>query len=318
MCVKQSECFQDILNSDTSFTNKNYLINYGVGGYGVDQITLLCEATAKKYYKPLVILSLLTTDLDRSILEVRTGQKPHYSLENNTIKLSNDSIYKSAETYYNQNPHDISSFLYSKFKHSKWGPEIDDKREHKKKLNQEILLKTISFLTENEIEFVVLIFHPWRDINSETGGWRTQFIESLLTKNDIPYISSREVVRKDIISKHDSVSPAVFEQYIIPDDGHPTTLYNELISKEIHQTATKSKVDTNDRIHFLKKRDSVLFQNDPLYYADYLITKKQEIQNDKSIMNRLKEQAEDNDMELNVLIEKKANWLIFKDESKIE
>jgi len=79
-----------------------------------------------------------------------------------------------------------------------------------------------------------------------------------------------------------------------------------------------SKVDTNDRIHFLKKRDSVLFQNDPLYYADYLITKKQEIQNDKSIMNRLKEQAEDNDMELNVLIEKKANWLIFKDESKIE
>ena len=68
-------CFEEILNGDPEFSRENYLLNYGVAGYGVDQIYLLFEQSLELYRRPLVVVSLLRTDLDRTIL---SDQKPHF------------------------------------------------------------------------------------------------------------------------------------------------------------------------------------------------------------------------------------------------
>ncbi|MBL0020790.1 MAG: hypothetical protein IPP17_31250 [Bacteroidetes bacterium] len=47
---------------------------------------LLCRKTAP-YQKPLVVFGLLTTDLDRTILPARSGQKPYYDIENGKLTL---------------------------------------------------------------------------------------------------------------------------------------------------------------------------------------------------------------------------------------
>ena len=43
MCIDSVECFDEYLNSDTLFSDSNVLYNYGVGGYGVDQIQMLMK-----------------------------------------------------------------------------------------------------------------------------------------------------------------------------------------------------------------------------------------------------------------------------------
>ena len=76
MCMDTVKCFQEILNSDHEFADRHYLLNYSVGGYGLDQIYLLMDASAEKYNNPFVIFSMLTTDLDRSLLSFRLAPKP--------------------------------------------------------------------------------------------------------------------------------------------------------------------------------------------------------------------------------------------------
>lgn len=50
---KQSElCFDEILNSDSDFNKHFYLLNYGVGGYGLDQIYLLFKYSIGNYQNP--------------------------------------------------------------------------------------------------------------------------------------------------------------------------------------------------------------------------------------------------------------------------
>jgi len=77
-CVDSVFCFQDYLNSDTAFSSEHYFLNYGVGGYGVDQISLLFEQVYDKYDDPFIIFSLLTTDMDRSMISFRDYQKPYF------------------------------------------------------------------------------------------------------------------------------------------------------------------------------------------------------------------------------------------------
>lgn len=76
MCIDSVECFEEILNRDTTFSSGHYLLNYGVGGYGIDQIYLLFNATVDSFNNPFVIFSFFTTDMDRSMLYVRDAQKP--------------------------------------------------------------------------------------------------------------------------------------------------------------------------------------------------------------------------------------------------
>ena len=74
------DCFQGILNKDTEFSKDHYLLNYGVLGYGVDQIYLLLKSSLFLYHEPYVIVGIHTRDLDRSILSYFVAQKPYFEL----------------------------------------------------------------------------------------------------------------------------------------------------------------------------------------------------------------------------------------------
>jgi hypothetical protein len=112
------QCFQGILNSDSGFSQNHFLLNYGVGGYGVDQIFLLYQKSIEQYENPFVILSMLTEDLDGSALAVRTGQKPFYRLINNSLALSGIPIDPSPQSFFSKNPPGITSYLFRMFIHS--------------------------------------------------------------------------------------------------------------------------------------------------------------------------------------------------------
>ncbi len=245
MCIDSVDCFDEILNADTVFSQDNYLLNYGIGGYGVCQASLLCRKTAPHYEKPLVVFGILTTDLDRTILPVRTGQKPYYDVEDSTLTLKGYPIDTSAMHYYAEHPRATTSFLFRWFLKSKlnflpyrFSIWFDGKEKSKDKIrlvNRLLIEHLVAELRMQGIDFVFLIFHFEDDMMAATSedNWRDQFLKQTLADNQIPYIWSKGIIRE-----HRKAHPEnTHERYVIPGNGHPTSLYNQLISDEIKRIA---------------------------------------------------------------------------------
>lgn len=126
MCQNDSiQCFDEVLNADTTFNKNNILLNYGVGGYGVDQIYLLFANTIDKFEKPFVIFSIMPTDMDRSLLSVRTGQKLYFTEEGDSLKLNGIPIDSVPDHFFEENQPQITSYLLNRFTHSKLNPYYD-------------------------------------------------------------------------------------------------------------------------------------------------------------------------------------------------
>ena len=105
--IAAEECFQGILNTDAEFSHDHYLLNYGVAGYGVDQIYLLLKNSLSLYHKPYVIVGIHTRDLDRSILSFFVGQKPYFEVVADELVLRGAPIVQDPKAYLANNPPQI-------------------------------------------------------------------------------------------------------------------------------------------------------------------------------------------------------------------
>ncbi|MDN5200032.1 hypothetical protein QQ008_01635 [Fulvivirgaceae bacterium BMA10] len=233
-CV-ESTCFEEILNGDSIFTKNHFFINYGVGGYGADQIYLLLQRSLDHFKNPFVIISIMPLDLDRSHLSVRVGQKPYFTISHDELELSKDSIYSNAHEYFKENPPEITSYLYRRLIYSNIIPERIRSRlrgkwkaiQHKKELNTKIILNMKHELEARNCEYVFLIFHPLQKSDLKSHGWRDDFLLQLFQENNIPYIWSKDLIRND-----SSFSIYDRANYINLDNGHPNTHFNRIVSSE--------------------------------------------------------------------------------------
>jgi hypothetical protein len=76
------------------------LLNYGVGGYGLDQVLLLMQRALDLYdgRDPLVIVGVLVDDdLDRCVLSFREWPKPRFELEAGALALRNVPVPRYEE-----------------------------------------------------------------------------------------------------------------------------------------------------------------------------------------------------------------------------
>jgi hypothetical protein len=108
----KEECFQGIFNADEEFAVRCYFLNYGVGGYSVDQILLLLKNSLDHFQNPFVIVSLLTQDVDRSTLSVRIGQKPYFEYIEGELVLQGIPINPDPEEFFAMNSPTVPSYLF--------------------------------------------------------------------------------------------------------------------------------------------------------------------------------------------------------------
>jgi hypothetical protein len=242
-CVTGVDCFQNILNNDPIFAKRNYLLNYGVGGYAVDQITLLIRKTYRQYPKPFIVFGIMCADLDRSVLTCRTGQKPYYEFASDSLVLRGIPVKSNPEEFFKQNPPQIISYLWRRLIFSprnpfperinKWLKDEKERSEEKIRLNNRILQNTIDELKNNKVDFVFLVFHFCKKDSREFSveyedNWRDRFLHQFIDRNKTPYIWSKGLIRKDPAYHKDNLF-----RYIRPQDGHPTTYFNNMIATEI-------------------------------------------------------------------------------------
>ncbi len=229
-CSKGAVCFEEMLNIDTSFIDSFYLLNYGMGGYGIGQISMLLELSNTNYNNPVIIYGFMIRDMERSLLSVRIGQKPSFRLIKDSLVVKGLPIEPDPYVYFEKNPPGITSYLYRKFRSNKINFLPKNKRKTKKRIeeikevNKRIILKTLKYLEENNKDYFVVVFHP---LNREKGDWRSAFLRQLMEGNDVNYIWTRDLVDKEI-----EYTDADLRTYELPD-GHPTTHFNSLISDEI-------------------------------------------------------------------------------------
>lgn len=236
-CVtSQLDCFNGILNNNQEFSRKYYLINYGIYGYGLDQIYLLFKQTVDKYREPIVIISLLDSDLDRSILTVRDGQKPYFVVSGEDLNLRGVPIDMDPKHYHSMHPPEILSYIGRSWKRvliDKIVSNIWEESEitmKKKKLNKLILMKIYEELRARKIKYFFLVFEKPADI-FHPPGWRVRFLLEFFNQNQIPYLFAR-----DIILRHANDNAFGPDKYQYCEKNyHPNVLYNQLISDFILQ-----------------------------------------------------------------------------------
>ena len=62
--------------------------NFGVAGYGLDQIYLRFKQSHDHFKKPVVIIGILTVDMDRCVMKNRSRPKPYFLIKENELVLS--------------------------------------------------------------------------------------------------------------------------------------------------------------------------------------------------------------------------------------
>jgi len=309
-CIDTVKCFQKFLNSDTAFAKDNFLLNYGTGGFGLDQIYLLAKQTVPHYKDPLVVFGFLTTDIDRSILTFRTGQKPWYSLEADSLKLNGFPVWQDTDSFIHSFPPQITSYLWRRFLHSRlnflpWKCNPGKKEEFRfmneaRSINEKIIVAAATEFRKMNIDFVFLIFHHEDLLNEQDaqGGWRDTFLLRVLTENEIPFIWTKDIVKKDT-----GIRDYQFERYIIPGDGHPTSYFNSLISRAIADSVFA---------HPPREKDPTDLPDDR-YFESRIAKIENLIRNDPAKMQKITESAARKKEDLDILIRRNAVMLLNRE-----
>ncbi|WP_295543498.1 hypothetical protein [uncultured Thiohalocapsa sp.] len=231
-CVESEECFEDILNRDQGFAQDHFLLNYGVGGFGLDQIALLFDETVDRLDAPFVIFSLLTTDLDRSLLSFRDAQKPYFVLEGDRLSLQGTPITLSTADHVDRNPPQIRSYLLNLLRNSLLGMfpranRADAIKARSKSLNARILEGVLERLQDEEIEHVILVFHPQ---HHRADDWRLVFLREACERHGAECLFDEDMRTVDVRRRGGEHDPF---RYALPNDGHPTSYANHLVAREL-------------------------------------------------------------------------------------
>jgi hypothetical protein len=230
----KGECFQGILNADDEFAARCYLLNYGVGNYGVDQIFLLLKNSLDHFQNPFVIVSVLTQDIDRSTLSVRIGQKPYFELVDGELVLQGSPIHANPKDFFEKNPPTIPSYLFRLWVQGNGWPQqvrqyfkgVDHIRNKKVKINEHLLLNIIYEVRKRHLQHLFVIFHLDRAVwDTDWIDWQNDLIERVLRNNQVPYISAKEIVRRHLREHNANI-----DDYYIKGDGHPSALQNKILA----------------------------------------------------------------------------------------
>ena len=199
------DCFQGLLER-SGYATQLRMLNYGVGGYGFDQVWLLMRKTLDLYadQKPLVIVSLLVDDdLDRCMLSFRCWPKPRFELEGGRLELHTPP---PMDEYWQSERRLLSTSLVARlFTHSFLPRSLADRCEgveacdqRKRELSRALLEAVLAELERRQVEHMFVLFFNSRPVfEPELVGWREPLIREVLERHGTPTIDTRGVMLAD-------------------------------------------------------------------------------------------------------------------------
>ncbi len=201
-CVTpREECWAALLE-ESDLARDYAVLNYGVLGYGLDQVRLLVEAVLPLYrdLDPIVVVGILVDDdLDRCLLRFRGWPKPRYVAEGGELRLElPPTLDRTA--YLAQHPPAIASYLLRRVLRSAALPvglrrRLDGSaaREREAREISELLLRDLGrLLDEAGVEHFAMLHVAASAVGDD---WRERFVIETLENFDIPFVSGHTVLR---------------------------------------------------------------------------------------------------------------------------
>jgi hypothetical protein len=201
-CVTQRRrCFQAVLD-ESDLGDRYAMLNYGVGGYGLDQISLMLARSIDAWVDsdPVVIVGILVEeDLDRSALSFRGWPKPRFELEGGGLALVEPQTTDPDE-WVRLNPPRVASYL-SRFLTYRRGllpralqrflQERRRKLPEKRELNRRILEQIQFELESRELRYFFFLFHNLEYVTSGAVSEWERLIVDFCAQRSIPVLSAR-------------------------------------------------------------------------------------------------------------------------------
>lgn len=230
------ECWQGLLAGSPLHTT-HLLVNYGVGGYGLDQIYLLLRCSVDRFAgrDPIVVVSVMVDDdLDRSLLPFRGWPKPRFGLAHGSL-VEPGPVAASVEEYLDAHPPAVWSWAWRYVAHGReqergTSPEdVEARREEIRELSRALVRAIQGELDGRGVQWFFLLFQgeSMLDKAGRDEVWQYPFMVETLHELGIPFVSSRDALISH--KKLTGTDPALYFEHKGRAKGHLTALGNEAV-----------------------------------------------------------------------------------------
>ncbi len=238
-CVQRAElCWQELLER-SELADRYALLNYGVGGFGLDQAYLLLERVLERFRdrRPVVVMAILVDDdLDRSYLALRNYPKPCFTLDGQALVV-HPVTEPDRLDFVRAHPVGIRSYLWRWLLFGSglvapttavdWTAEADHVAV-KMDVNGRILAALQRRLEEEGLSYFFLLFHGLGAFDSSGPyRWQEPFLYRTFEDLHIPFVSS-----KRFLLAHMRRSGAQAQSFFYdrkPGLGHYTSEANAIV-----------------------------------------------------------------------------------------
>jgi hypothetical protein len=194
-------CWQGLMER-SALRSTHGLLNYGVGGFGIDQTYLMLRSSLGRFAErePIVIVSvMLDDDLDRAVLPFRCWPKPRFHLEDGRL-VEPEPVEEGVEAYLERHPAGVVSWLWRLLIYR--GPLPDglapDAEAHDREvraLARALFEAMQAELAGRATPWFVLVFQGESVFRDEDPPWQDAFLTDLLRELEIPFVHSARELR---------------------------------------------------------------------------------------------------------------------------
>ncbi|MFQ5515605.1 MAG: hypothetical protein ACE5FG_14410 [Myxococcota bacterium] len=203
--------------------------NYGVRGYGLDQIYLRFLESHRLFRNPLILFGVFVEDLDRCLLDFRNAPKPFFRVENEELILSGMPLAPSVEAYLRAHPPRTRSyFLAALVRGVRYfragGSSFRDpyRRKEMEAIGAKILGAAVRESRRWNLSMVFVLFSP-----RSGGGWRREFFLEQLHRLDVAVLDVEEILKRAEMRAGRTRADSFDET------GHHSLWANRMIAKAI-------------------------------------------------------------------------------------
>lgn len=207
----REDCFEALLEQSEQGASHD-LLNYGVSGYGLDQIYLLLRQSIDLYagLDPIVVVGVFVNDdLDRCLLSLRDWPKPRLRVVGGDL-VPDGGPAPSMERYLAEHPLRARSYAWSALVRGTplgslarpSGPALRERRRKEiEELAGAILEALLSELQTRRLRSCFLLFYSEAHLRQpQRGDWREALVQERLEERGIPCVSTRDAILEDAAS----------------------------------------------------------------------------------------------------------------------
>ena len=242
--TERQHCFEGLLaRSDRDA--ELWLLNYGVGGFGFDQVVLLMESVLERWDglplgpgapKPIVVVSVFVDDdLDRCAVGLRDWPKPRFHLEGGELVLEPPATLSNRE-WVERNGIGVGSYLWRYLLHgadvlpAPVVSRLGGKRSHDlamRPLSRALVERAVRALDERGVEAFFLLFPGLLTLEADGGiGWQVPHLGQVCESLGARFVDARYDFHAHM--RETGMTPIEYFGTEGPHLGHYTALGNEI------------------------------------------------------------------------------------------